>query len=117
MGKPRGRPFKSGNPGRPPGSRNRVTQMLQQLAEGQAEQIFQKILEGALAGDGPCQKMLMDRIWPPRKAQPINVRMPPINSSQARSGARSPVRAWTSDSWMIENDLAGRVARSISLVA
>jgi hypothetical protein len=56
--------------------------MLEQLAEGQAEQIFQKILEGALAGDGPCQKMLMDRIWPPRKAQPINVRMPPINSSQ-----------------------------------
>ena len=30
----------------------------------------------ALGGEGPCQKMLMDRIWPPRKAQPINVRMP-----------------------------------------
>ena len=51
--------------------------MLEQLAERQAEQIFQKVLEGALGGEGPCQKMLMDRIWPPRKAQPINVRMPP----------------------------------------
>jgi hypothetical protein len=53
VGKVRGRPFKSGNPGRPPGSRNRVTQMLEQLAEGQAEQIFQKVKEGALAGDVP----------------------------------------------------------------
>ena len=80
--KPRGRPFKPGNPGRPPGSRNRVTQMLEQLAEGQAEQIFQKVLKGALAGDGPCQKMLMDRIWPPRKGQTVNVAMPPIKASQ-----------------------------------
>jgi hypothetical protein len=56
--------------------------MLEQLAEGQAEQIFQKVLKGALAGDGPCQKMLMDRIWPPRKGQTVNVMMPPIKTSQ-----------------------------------
>jgi hypothetical protein len=41
----------------------------------------QKILEGALAGDGFCQRMLLERLWP-RKAQPINVTMPPINNSQ-----------------------------------
>jgi hypothetical protein len=29
-----------------------------------------------------CLRMILDRIWPPRKAQPINVTMPPINSSQ-----------------------------------
>jgi hypothetical protein len=82
MRKPRGRPFQSGNPGRPLGSKNRVTQTLEQLAEGQAEQIFQKVSEGALAGDVACQKMVLDRIWPARKAQPINVTLPPINSSQ-----------------------------------
>jgi len=82
MRKPRGRPFQSGNPGRPPGSKNRVTQILEQLAEGQAEQIFQKVLKQALAGDVSCQRLLLDRIWPPRKGQPINVSMPPINSSQ-----------------------------------
>jgi hypothetical protein len=80
--KPRGRPFKPGNPGRPLGSKNRVTQTLEQLAEGQAEQIFQKVRELAQAGDVACLRMLLDRIWPPRKAQPINVTMPPINSSQ-----------------------------------
>jgi hypothetical protein len=80
--KPRGRPFKPGNPGRPLGSKNRVTRTLEQLAEGQAEQIFQKVRELAQAGDVACLRMLLDRIWPPRKAQPINVTMPPINSSQ-----------------------------------
>ena len=80
--KPRGRPFQPGNPGRPLGSKNRVTQTLEQLAEGQAEQIFQKVSELARAGDVPCLRMMLDRIWPPRKAAPINVTMPPINSSQ-----------------------------------
>jgi hypothetical protein len=82
MRKPRGRPFQRGNPGRPLGSKNRVTQTLEQLAEGRAEQIFQKVSELAQAGDVSCLRMILDRIWPPRKAQPINVTLPPINSSQ-----------------------------------
>jgi hypothetical protein len=79
--KPRGRPFKPGNPGRPLGSKNRVTQTLEQLAEGQAEQLFEKARELAQAGDVACLRMMLDRIWPPRKAQ-VNVTLPPINSSQ-----------------------------------
>jgi hypothetical protein len=80
--KPRGRPFQSGNPGRPPGSKNKVTQALEQLAEGQAEQVFQKITEQALAGDVPSQKIFLDRVYPPPKGRPINVRIPPINGPQ-----------------------------------
>jgi hypothetical protein len=82
MRKARGRPFQPGNPGRPRGSKNKTTQFVEQLAEGQAEQIIQKALQLALAGDVSCLRMVLDRIWPPRKAQPINVTMPPINSSQ-----------------------------------
>src|SRR5437588_12983803 len=82
MRKPRGRQFQPGNSGRPLGSKNKVTQTLEQLAEGQAEQIFQKVWELAQAGDVACLRMLLDRIWPPRRAQPINVTMPRINSSQ-----------------------------------
>jgi hypothetical protein len=36
----------------------------------------------ALAGDVPCLRMMLDRLWPPRKGQPVNVVMPPINTSQ-----------------------------------
>jgi len=80
--KPRGRPFKPGNPGRPPGSRNRVTQMLEQLAEGQAEQLIQKVFELVQAGNVFCLKMVLDRLCPPRKGQPVNFVMPPIKTSQ-----------------------------------
>jgi hypothetical protein len=80
--KARGRPFKPGNPGRPVGSKNRVTQTLEQLAEGQAEQLFEKVRELAQAGDVSCLRMILDRIWPLRKGQPVNVVMPPINTSQ-----------------------------------
>jgi hypothetical protein len=43
--KVRGRPFKPGNPGRPRGSKNRTTRMLEEFAEGQAQQLVQKVLE------------------------------------------------------------------------
>jgi hypothetical protein len=80
--KVRGRPFKPGNSGRPPGSKNKVTQVLEQLAEAQAEQLYQKVSKGALAGNVRCQQMLLDRIWPLRKGQPVSVAMPPINTLQ-----------------------------------
>jgi hypothetical protein len=80
--KPRGRPFQRGNPGRPPGSKNKITQMVEQLAEGQAEQLIQKVLELAQAGDVACLRMILDRLWPLRKGQPVNVVMPPINTPQ-----------------------------------
>src|SRR5260221_5989704 len=91
--KPRGRPFKPGNPGRPLGSKNRVTQTLEQLAEGQAEQLVKKVLELARAGDVSCLRMLLDRLWPPRKGQPVDVVMPPINTSQ--DVLRAIVSIWT----------------------
>jgi hypothetical protein len=80
--KARGCPFKPGNPGRPPGSKNKITQMVEQLAEGQAEQLIQKVLELAQAGDVACLRMILDRLWPLRKGQPVNVVMPPINTPQ-----------------------------------
>jgi hypothetical protein len=79
--KPRGRPFKPGNPGRPPGSRNKITQIVEQLVEGQAEQLIQKVLELAQAGDVSCLRMMLDRILPVRKGQPVNLVMPPIKTS------------------------------------
>jgi hypothetical protein len=79
--KVRGRPFQPGNPGRPAGSKNKITQILEQLVEGQAEQLVQKILQQALAGEISSQRMMIDRCMPPRKAQPIKVTIPPIKSS------------------------------------
>jgi hypothetical protein len=91
--KPRGRPFKPGNPGRPPGARNKTTLVLEQLAEGQAEQLIKKVLELAQAGDVSCLRMMLDRLYPPRKGQPVNVDMPPINRPQDLFAAIASI--WT----------------------
>src|SRR4051794_12075150 len=74
--KPRGRPFKPGNPGRPPGARNRATQLIEQLLENHAESLGQKALELAMSGDGPCMRMMLDRLCPIRKGRPVSVEMP-----------------------------------------
>jgi len=56
--------------------------MAEQLVEGQAEQLVQKVLELAQAGNVAALRMVLDRVWPPRKGQPVNVVMPPINTSE-----------------------------------
>jgi hypothetical protein len=80
--KVRGRPFQPRNPGRPLGSKNKTTQVLEQLAEGQAERLVQKVLEQALDGDVACQRMILDRVYVPPKGRPIEVSIPPINGPQ-----------------------------------
>jgi hypothetical protein len=80
--KVRGRPFQSGNPGRPPGSKNKITQLVEQLAEGKAEQLIRKALELAEAGDVQCLRMILDRLWPIRKGQPVQLNVTPINNSK-----------------------------------
>jgi hypothetical protein len=110
--KPRGRPFKSGNPGRPLGSKNKVTQVIEQLAEGQAEQLIQKVFELAQAGDVSCLRMILDRLWPPRKGQPVNIAMPPINSSQDVLPAIASI--WTA---IREGRLTPEEASALSIVA
>jgi hypothetical protein len=55
--------------------------MVEQLAQGQAEQLVQKVLELAQAGDVTCLRMMLDRIWPVRKGQPLQVNLPKIETA------------------------------------
>jgi hypothetical protein len=109
--KPRGRPFKPGNPGRPPGSKNKTTRMAEQLVEGQAEQVVQKLLELAQAGNLAALRMVLDRVWPPRKGQPVNVVMPPINTSEDVFPAIAAI--WTA---IREGGLTPEEASALSIV-
>ena len=42
---------------------------------------MQKILELAQAGDVTCLRMMLDRIWPVRKGQPLQVNLPEIETA------------------------------------
>jgi hypothetical protein len=71
----------SGNPaGRPAGSRNKATQALQQMLEGEAEQITRKAIDLALDGDLTAIRLCMERLLPPRKDRPVQLDLPPIET-------------------------------------
>lgn len=78
----------SGNSsGRPPGSRNRTTLLMESLLEGQAEQLMQKTIELALAGEITALRLCLERIVPPRKERSIHLLLPPSKAS-SRSARR-----------------------------
>lgn len=80
--KVRGRPFQPGNPGRPPGSKNRTTQLVEQLIAGEAEQLTRKMLELAKGGNVRCLEYCLDRILPKRSGRPLDFQLPTINSAR-----------------------------------
>ena len=81
MRKAPGRPFEpghSGGPGRPAGSRNKATLLLDQLAEGDAQAVLEKQLELAKGGDQRAAEIVLSRVWPVRKGRPVTLAIPPI---------------------------------------
>jgi len=89
----RGRPFKPGNPGRPRGAKNKLTEFLEQIGEEQAPEILKKVAQQALAGDRTSQRMVLDRYCQPRKGRPVNVVMPPIETPEDLFAAIASI--WT----------------------
>ena len=78
----KGRPFKagqSGNPaGRPKGALNHTTRAALSLMDGEAEEITRKVIDAAKSGDMTAIRLILDRIVPPRKSNPIHINLPDI---------------------------------------
>ncbi len=73
----RGRPFRKGNGGRKPGSRNRTTVIAAALAQGDEAALTQKAKEVALAGDVPMLKFFLGRMLPRERL--IKLDLPRMN--------------------------------------
>jgi hypothetical protein len=78
--KVRGRPFQPGNPGRPPGSKNQLTRLVEQLVDNDAEKLTRKMIQLALAGDVRCLQYCLDRLLPRRSGRSLDVQLPAINN-------------------------------------
>lgn len=86
--------FAEGNPGRPKGARNKVTQAVEALLEGQQEPLTQAAIDKALEGDVTALRLCLDRIAPARKDAPVQFDLPEIETAkQAAEVARSILRA------------------------
>jgi hypothetical protein len=78
MPRVRGRPFQKGNPGKPSGSKNKITRLLEELVEGEGQKLAKKMLELALAGNPRCLEYFMDRLMPPRRGRVLEHQLPKI---------------------------------------
>ena len=68
--------------GRPEGSRNRATILLQKLMADDAEAIVRKVISLAKGGDGLALKLCMERLIPPAKDRHIQLDFPRVHSAQ-----------------------------------
>ena len=73
--------FAPGNPGRPHGSRHKVTQAVQALLEGEAEALTRKAVERALEGDTTALRLCLERIAPTRKEPAVTFDLPSMQSA------------------------------------
>ncbi len=83
--------FTTGNPGRPKGARNKATQAVLALLEGEAEALSRKAVQMALAGDGVALRLCLDRIAPPRKDSPVTFPLPRMNNARDAAQAAGAV--------------------------
>lgn len=86
--------FAKGNPGRPKGTRLRVTRAVEDLMDGQAEAITQKAVDMALEGDATALRLCIERIAPARKDAPVQFDLPKMTSAEeAAEGTAAVLQA------------------------
>ena len=77
----RGRAFEPGNPGKPKGTRHRVTRAAEELLDGEAEALTRKAVAMALSGDTTALRLCLERIAPPRKDRPVSFALPELRTA------------------------------------
>jgi hypothetical protein len=74
-------PGQSGNPaGRPRGSRNKKTIVLEALVDGEAEAVMQKLITLAKMGHDGAMRLCVERMLPPRRERPLTLQLPRIET-------------------------------------
>ena len=71
----------SGNPqGRRPGSRNRATELVELLLDGEAEALTRRAVDLALDGQLGALRLCLDRIIPPRRQRAQRLDLPRVRN-------------------------------------
>jgi thioredoxin-like negative regulator of GroEL len=82
----------SGNPqGRPAGSRNKASILLDKMADDEAEAIQRLVIDAAKTGDLKAAELLLARIWPPRRGRSVRIELAPVQSAAGVSEAMAAV--------------------------
>ena len=85
---------RSGNTkGKPKGARNKATLAAEALLEGEAEAITRKAIDKALEGDMAAIRLCLERILPAVKSRPIEIDLPPVETTKDIAAAHGAVIA------------------------
>jgi hypothetical protein len=87
-------PGQSGNPaGRPIGSRNRKTLLVEALLEGDGEDLAHRLVQKAMTGDPAALKLCFDRLLAPQRERPVPFPLPPLTSSHDTVASVAEIQA------------------------
>lgn len=75
----------------PKGARNKATQAVLALLDGEAEALGRKAVEMALAGDSVALRLCLDRLAPPRKDNPVQFPLPRMATARDAAQAAGAV--------------------------
>ena len=91
-------PGQSGNPaGKPKGARNRTTLAIEALIDGAADDIANKAIELAKAGDATMIRALLDRAAPARRDRHIPFELPPMEKAADAARAAAAIARAVAD--------------------
>src|SRR5471032_1859706 len=68
-------------PGRPPGRRNKLTELIEGLAAQHTERVLHMVWDRAEQGNMHAASLLVPRIWPLRLGQSVELDLPPVETS------------------------------------
>ena len=67
--------------GRPKGSRNKASQLLDQLGQNSAKEILQAVIDRAKVDDNYAANLVLNCVWPARKSNPVQIELPNIETA------------------------------------
>ncbi len=98
-------------PGRPPGSLNKSTLLLDQLASEATEKIVLSVQERAEKGDMYAAAILLARTWPRRRGRPVRLDLPSVADTGGLVAAQAVMIAA-----MAEGEISPDEAASVASV-
>jgi hypothetical protein len=105
----------SGNPrGKPRGSRNRVSIMLEKILADDGGEVAEAVVKAAKGGDMTAARLVLDRLMPPPKGRRVHLDLPPIDNPKDILAALSAV-ATAMGKGEISPDEASQIANVIEL--
>ena len=93
----RGKPFVPGNPGKPKGARHKTTLIAEKLMQDDAEKIVKAVIEAAQKGDMTAARIVLNRIAPARRDNPVSFELPKIERPSDAVAANAAILSAVAD--------------------